>query len=238
MSRIAEEQIYIRLNGRKDHAAMVRMAAGGCQEILTLQQEVAAQIEPRGSYFALSEAEVLEILNGSGLAVGVRVDGRLIAFCFALFPGFRSDNLGRDFGMTAAELEQVAHLEAAVVHPDYRGNAFAKKMAGFLVAEIREAKRWRYVMNTVSPFNIPSLKTTLALGLLIQKLKVKYNDVLRYIFCLDLKKPVSIDMQSVIRVSANDLPRQQKLLANGYYGFRLENQAGDTIILYGKDALR
>lgn len=238
MSRMERERIYNRLDGREYGSEMTRLDRSCCREILALQQEVAGRIETTGSYFALSEAEVMAILDGAGLAVGVRVGGGLVAFCTALFPGLRSDNLGRDLELTEAALAQVAHLEAAAVHPDYRGNGLQKKIAGFLLDQIREAKQWRYVMNTVSPVNIPSLKTTLALGLLIIKLKVKYNGVLRYIFCLDLVKPVSIDVRSVIRVFAQDTSRQAELLGNGYYGFALESGAGGAIILYGREALQ
>jgi GNAT superfamily N-acetyltransferase len=180
----------------------------------------------------------MAILAGSGLAVGVRAEGRLVAFCTALFPGPRGDNLGRDLGLPVAELGGVAHLEAAVVHPDYRGNALQKKMAGFLVAEIRDAKRWRYVINTVAPLNIPSLKTTVTLGLLIVKLKVKYNDLLRYICCRDLVKPADIAAWSVIHSDVGDLARQGELLASGYYGFDLESRADGAVILFGKEALQ
>jgi ribosomal protein S18 acetylase RimI-like enzyme len=238
MDLIETVSVTNRRDGRESVAELIRLDAGCVREILILQQEVAGGITVAGSYCALSAAELRVILEGPGLAVGVRAEGRLVAFCTALFPGLRPDNLGRDLGLPQAELGAVAHLEAAVVHPDYRGNALQKKMAGLLVAAIRDAKRWRYVTNTVAPFNIPSLKTTVALGLLIVKLKVKYNEVLRYICCRDLVEPIRIAAGSVIRSDAGDLEGQRKLLAGGYYGFDLENQADGTVILFGKEALQ
>ncbi|MGD9156386.1 MAG: GNAT family N-acetyltransferase [Bacillota bacterium] len=237
MNLIETIPIRDRRNGREYAAELIRLDAGCLREILSLQQEVNCQIVVTGSYCALSAVELIAILEGPGLAVGVRVEGRLVAFCAALFPGPRTDNLGRDLGLSQAELGAVAHLEAAVVHPDYRGNALQKKMAGLLVAEIRDAKCWRYVTNTVAPFNIPSLKTTVALGLLIVKLKVKYNEVLRYICRRDLVEPVRIAAGSVICSEAGDLARQRKLLASGYYGFDLESRADGAVILFGKEAL-
>ena len=243
MDRVDAGRLQNRLTGQEEAWEMIRLDAGCCPEILSLQHRVAAQIALPGSYYALSEAEVMAILaGGSGRAVGVRVGAQLIAFCFVLFPGAREDNLGRDLGLPGAELEQVAHLEAAVVHPAFRGNALQQKMAAYLAAGIGAAGRWRYLMNTVAPLNTPSLKTTLALGLLIWKLKVKYNDVWRYVFCNDLVKPVRIDAANVIRISAADFGAQQEVLASGYYGFDLESRAdgrtGAAVILYGKEAFR
>jgi hypothetical protein len=238
MNLIETVPVRKRRDGREYAVELIRLDVGCIREILTLQQEVTSQISIAGSYYALSAAELMTILKGPGLAVGARAEGRLVAFCTALFPGPRTDNLGRDLGLSLAELGTVAHLEAAVVHPDYRGNALQKTMAGLLVTEIRNAKRWRYVTNTVAPFNIPSLKTTVALGLLIVKLEVKYNDVLRYICCRDLVKLVGIDARSVIRCDVGDLARQRKLLASGYYGFELENRADGAVILFGKEALQ
>jgi hypothetical protein len=237
MNLIETLPIRVRRDGREAVAELIRLDAGCLREMLTLQQEVADRIILTDSYCTLSAAELMTILEGPGLAVGVRAVGQLVAFCTALFPGARADNLGRDLGLPEAELGAVAHLEAAVVHPDYRGNALQKKMAGLLVTQIRDAKRWRYVTNTVAPLNIPSLKTTLALGLLIVRLKMKYNDVFRYICCRDLEKPVGIASQSIVRSDAGDLASQLELLQSGYCGFDLERRLDGAAILFGKEAL-
>ena len=68
-----------------------------------------------------------EILRHERSVIGVTTEEGLIAFSMIRIPGLAHDNLGRDINLPEEELCKVAHLQAAAVHPAYRGNGSAAK---------------------------------------------------------------------------------------------------------------
>lgn len=213
---------------------MCLLEENNIEEILNFQHEVLSTLENSEVCVYLSEFEVREILNGLGIMVGIYVNNTLAAYGTSLFPGEREDNLGRDINLTDEELMKVAHLESVAVHPAYRGNSLQMKIAHYLIKKVNEDGRCNYLMNTISPYNLPSLKITISLGFIIRKLYIKYGGVLRYLLFNDLRSPVKIDKETIITVMASDLEKQKELLQMGYYGISFEKTSDSANILFGK----
>ena len=79
-------------------------------------------------------------------------------------------------------LMAVAHIESAAVRAEYRGNGIQKKLIEYACDYLcRKCGNIRYAMATVSPDNIPSLKSFEKAGFKIMLTKEKYGGKLRHI---------------------------------------------------------
>ncbi|MDQ0245010.1 GNAT superfamily N-acetyltransferase [Bacillus fengqiuensis] len=205
------------------------------QQILRLQESVIESLEQKAVLQPLTLEEFQYILEGNGLMIGAFVKGELIAFRALLVPPIDQEgHLGRDFGLTEEELQQVIYQEISNVHPDYRGNGLQKKLAVLIMKELREMnKAYIYVCCTVAPFNIPSLKDKFEQGMEIVSLKEKYDGLLRYTFM----KKIDEDKQrgtGITTIKMSDTAGQQALLKEGWSGFQMENRDGVYVVHYWK----
>lgn len=190
-------------------------------------------IEDSEHYAPLSSAEIGHIMT-NGLVVGVFVLNHLIGFHAAYFPGDSIDNLGRDIGLTTKQQKNVYHLEAVYIIPEYRGNGLQMKMAFTLIQLIKNLGSYRYLCETVSPYNVTSLENIFAVNAFIVKLAYKYGHQLRYIFYQDTLQPLVIDEATSITVPILDHQKQMALLAAGYLGYHLIKNMNDSFVLYAK----
>ncbi len=113
--------------------------------------------------------------------VACEKDGTIIGSFLFRYPKHAGDNLGRDIGMKEEELEQVVHMESAVVLPKYRGNHLQEKMLRYGETLI-DKNQYHYFMATVSPNNPASYLTFEKCGYTFIKTKAKYGGLLRRIY--------------------------------------------------------
>lgn len=103
-----------------------------------------------------------------------------------IFPGEAEDNLARDMSLKGY-LMAVAHIESAAVRAESRGNGIQKKLIEYACDYLcRKCGNIRYAMATVSPDNIPSLKSFEKAGFKIMLTKEKYGGKLRHILMREI----------------------------------------------------
>lgn len=201
------------------------------QVIQALQQDVCAALEDPNILQPLSEAELVHILRGNGVMLGVFVEERLVAFRALLKPEVNEEeHLGLDVG--AADLSKVLYQEISNVHPDYRGHGLQKLMAGWIMKEV-DMTQFDWVCATVMPYNIASLKDKFAQGMYVYALKLKYGGKLRYVFGKHLHTPCSLGKRQVT-VAMGDTETQQQLLEEGFIGTSMEPAGDDWLVVYKK----
>ncbi|SHJ13675.1 GNAT family N-acetyltransferase [Lutispora thermophila] len=192
-------------------------------EIVDLQNEVASCLK-NPETFAMDSREFIlnEVLHkDKGRAIGVFAHNRLIAFRTVSFPGMSQSNMGRELGLSEGELEHVVHLEATVVHPEYRGNKLQAKMMKHTF-NIVYRMGYYHVLCTVSPFNYPSLKNVIDGGLVIKALGQRegpYNGKWRFLLHRDLRYTATKEYRCSIEVENEKLHKQKEILNKGYEGF-------------------
>ena len=93
----------------------------------------------------------------------------------------REENLGLDVGLRDDELDQVGQLEIAMASPDFRGYHMHSRMCSVCVDLFKQDGRTRFILSTVSPRNLPSLKALQSAGLQPLVEKEKYGGKLRYV---------------------------------------------------------
>lgn len=202
-------------------------------QILTLQKTVVDALPDKEALQPLTVEEFQNILKGNGVLVGVFVEDRLIAFRALLIPDMDDQDLAKDIGLSdEADLKRVCYQEISNVHPDFRGYGFQKKMAS-IIMKLIDTSQFDYVLATVMPYNIPSIKDKFHQGMHIAAVKEKYGGKLRYIFFKPLHKELPLAEESVF-CSMGDIEGQKHLLNNGYVGVALKQQGDDWLVEYKK----
>ena len=205
-------------------------------QILYLQDIVLKNLSDTASYY-IEPVEFfrkqLIIENG---AVGLFKEGQLVGFNMASFPGKDEENLGIDIGINQGELLQVAQFGPAAVHPEHRkkgilGKAVEKHL------NILEKSGYRHVCFTVAPNNYPTIRATMVHGFVVKKLKIKFNNLLRYIFHLDFKSRFKQPKYSV-RIPNTDIESQKFIFSLGFYGYNVLKNDNDFDIVFGHDAIK
>ncbi len=191
-------------------------------------------LQDTSAYYPLTEDEVAMLLGERGVSLGAFSDeGELIGYAAAYFPGSSPDNLGLDLGLCSDRLLQVAHLEAGLVSPFYRGRGWQRRLYQELIKGLIAQGKYRYILSTVACNNYPALHNSLRLKLYITELREKYGNMLRYVLFRDIKEPININPASVISCRHTDIELQHRLIRQGYYGFDVKYNTDSLVIYYG-----
>lgn len=199
-------------------------------EILSLQVDTIASIDMPDSLQPLSDDEVDVILSGKGLVVGVYSNEALVAFRVLLEPPLDDEHLGLDIGLKNQQLSECIYQEISIVHPHFRGMGLQQLMGQLLMKEVKE-KNYGFVLATVAPFNIPSLKDKFSHGLEIAALKFKYGGMLRYIFVKDLKLDSEFGKREQL-IPMENIEKQQAVLDSGWRGVGIQCIRDEWFVVY------
>ena len=90
-----------------------------------------------------------------------------VGFFMAAAPGLGKNNLGHYLGFTPEELKGTLMMDSAAVLPDYQGFGIMGMM--FARAVEMGAAAYSYLMGTVAPGNIPSLRNFEKNGFTLRK---------------------------------------------------------------------
>lgn len=223
---------HIPLHGEEKNAYLRYLTTSDLPDILNLQTIVYEDLEDKKRLETLDEKEFRTILEGEPLMVGIFHREKLIAFRAFLNPDHDEEGLGRDIGLTEEDYTQIIYSEISNVHPDYRGNHLQTKMGNVIMERLNQSS-FRYILATVAPGNIPSMKDKFALGMQIYKVKEKYGGKLRYIFCKDLESnDVGAKQQKEIHMK--DIDNQAKLMEEGFIGTGMKKIDNAWMVIYQK----
>lgn len=210
------------------------------ENMVELQNLVAAGLKNPQTFVVDSKEFILtQVLDdGMGRAIGVFAEGRLVAFRTITFSGNDEYHLGRELNIPEDELDYVVHLEATVVHPEFRGNRLQAKMMTHTF-DIIDKLGYYHVCCTIHPFNYPSLKNVMDSGLAIEALDRRvgsYEGKWRFLLHRDMRQNDAQQYKNCIEIENGRIRQQQELLDKGYVGFLLirDNYAKEEFkIRYG-----
>lgn len=107
------------------------------------------------------------------------------AFLIVRFPGSADDNLGEYLHLEGEDMAKVAHLETAVVSEKFRGMHLQYRL--FKKAEeMLNGSEYKYLMATVHPDNVYSLRNMEELGCEKAAEVLKYGGKRRLVMCKKL----------------------------------------------------
>lgn len=219
--------------------------ADSLADLLELQNVIAANLPCPEIFMLHDDLYLREIMRHERSVIGVTTEEGLIAFSMIRIPGLAHDNLGRDINLPEEKLSKVAHLQAAAVHPAYRGNGLQRKLT-FAHLGVIEEMGYEHVCCTVSPKNPVSLRNYLSCGLAIEGLRPKMHGWWRFILhknirrdnCTDLEGAVDMNVsgkqkeESRIRIS--DIEGQLDLLRRGSKGYKISSLSDGVNVFYAK----
>jgi ribosomal protein S18 acetylase RimI-like enzyme len=200
-------------------------------EIVALQNIIYRSL-PDQEIFKRSTADFIrDLFRVERSILGVLTIEGLVAYSMINFPGKSKENLGRDISLSDIELKKVAHLQAIVVHPSYRGNSLQARMAHHHLKIIRN-NCYKHVCCTVSPKNPISLKNIMSCGFVIRGLKPKFGGYMRYILYKNFDYYLQNKSEKFV-LMGNDITGQINLLNQGYQGFEMELIPNGFKVSYG-----
>ena len=196
-------------------------ADGDAQQIHALMRYVYEELEDKSLYVCDDLEFVRTHIAQRGFAVmACTKEGELAAALICRYPMAEKDNLGRELGLSEAELLRIAHMESAVVAPAYRGNGLQCQMIRY-AEKIMDAGRFLYFLATVSPDNPASCRSLEKCGYTPVKAAEKYGGLVRRVYCKKAgavnsanEDPAPMDAGSCFSVSGQELllsaaPKQQ-----------------------------
>ncbi len=224
------------MNGTLGECFIVRtLHRADLEQLLTLQRNVLLDLQNVDLFVPLSTLEFECMLQDQGMVIGCYLEGELIAFHSFFYPKESADNLGIDLDFDHKQLLQVAHLEATCVHPRHRGLGLQTKLTTILLNEMKTRGEYRYILQTVAPDNIASIKSTFKSGLSLVRYKHKYGGKKRFIFALDLVSPSVFDLsdRTTLKIDAS-MEQYETRFIQGYSGRELEVIDGELHIQFIK----
>lgn len=216
----------------QDKYIMRTIAEGELETAVKLQKYVYEQLPDKQVLYMDSYEEMLSDMQNGAKIIGVfNKEEEMIAYRYIGFPGAAEKNLGIDIKLPEEELTKVAHLEATVVHPDYRGNSLQSITLQQSIPFIRETG-YSHVLCTVSPQNVYSLFNIIKNGLRIKALKKKYgtdkdgkDGMWRFILHRNLEPKAAKKTSSLLSIPLGDLEHQKKLISEGFVGLWLYKES-------------
>lgn len=195
----------------------VQMEPDDLPQIIICKNEI-IKTAPSNIFIPPSDPYIFKILNGYGRTLGLIYCNKLIAIASVVFPKTGRHNLGRYLKFDNLLLNQVAQFEHGFVLENYRGHGLLKIL---LVEHLEYIKTmYSYFLSTVSPYNIPSLKSGFGIGQLI-KSHICYHGFERYILYKNISGVYSL--KKVFK--CKDIEKLDIYLSNGYvavYSFEEE----------------
>lgn len=151
-------------------------------EIHSVMQEVYEQLDNKTLYVCDDLEYVKSHIKDAGFAViACNKYSKIVGSFIFRYPGLSEDNLGRDIGINENRLNQVVHMESAVVLPKYRGRGLQLAMLKY-AEELIDKSKYKYLMATVSPNNPWSYNSFEKNGYELKVTKEKYGGLMRRIY--------------------------------------------------------
>lgn len=209
----------------------VQMEPDDLYHIIICKNEITKET-PLNLFIPPSDAYISKILNGYGRTLGLLHSNKLIAVASVVFPKTGKHNLGNYLAFDDLLLNQVAQFEHGFVLSNYRGHGLLKILLAEQLKYIET--KYSFFLSTVSPYNIPSLKSGFGIGQVI-KSHIYYHGFERYV----LYKKISNKCSFVNAIKCNTIEKLDFYLSKGYvavYSFQdacylmiLEEESYETI---------
>jgi len=170
-------------------------------------------------------------LANEGIVLGVRAENQLI--CVRILT-FNRHTISEYKDILEEKLYgSVACSDGCIVENLYRGNNL-QQLTWFMMEPLLHGK-YDYIVATVSPKNIVSLKNLLACGFMIIARANMYGNFDRFILAKKLSKAMSIRTAAHAEINIHDCTRMMDLFSKGYVGYKMKHKSTGVYILLGEE---
>lgn len=196
-------------------------------DVMALQSQVYEDLQDKMILETIDRPEFVEMIEQEFI-IGVYIEEELKAIRAMYIPPLDDpEHLAEDGGVT--DRTEVIYSEISFIHPASRGQGLQTKLGRQLIERVRADGRFRHVLTTVLPTNIPSLKDKFRLGFKIVNTRIMYGGKYRHVLQLDLNEPLEASGEK----KTVNYKNIEWMLENGknYIGFNFD---GENIDYYVK----
>ena len=168
-------------NNKDEDLKLKELDLSYLDEIMELQSTIVKGIENNEWYCAVSKDEFKSYFSEGKKVLGyLNEKDELVALGIYIKNGYDKENYGYDIGLEGEDLLEVAQIEVTIVLDEYRGNKLQRILCEN-IEELAKKDKMRILAATASPYNIYSVKNFENLGYSIEKDKIKYGGMRRYV---------------------------------------------------------
>ncbi len=171
---------------------------------------------PTGFFNMPSDKTLIDCLT-SQLSIVARFDNKIAGVRLTYLPGIANCNHGIDIGLSDAELNQVAQFHGTVIKLDMRSKGLGDYLVRTNSKQIID-NGYDYILVTVHPQNINSIKMFLRNEFSIRCLRTKYNGLPRYILSRERTNDDLKDDGEFELIELENLSLISSKLENGFVG--------------------
>lgn len=168
-------------NKKEEFLKLKELDLSYLDQIMELQSTIVQGIENKEWYCEVSKEEFKSYFSEGKKVLGyLNEEDKLVALGIYIKNGYDKDNYGYDIGLEGEDLLKVAQIEVTIVLDGYRGNKLQRILCEN-IEEIAKIDNMEILAATASPYNIYSVRNFENLGYRIEKDKIKYGGMRRYV---------------------------------------------------------
>jgi hypothetical protein len=199
------------------------------ERILQLQEEIYQGIEDKETFVKSEREEFEKFFNEN--------DGNVLGFCVEDegLVGYRINSFNQEninYYKNLLNLDdsrKMLYFDATIIRSDYRGNHLQRKAIRISLHYAMKNPDFRYAFSTVSPKNIPSMKSLLYNRVHIVKAKNIYGGKDRFIALYDRDSRVH-RKRNRIYVPVKDFKSVSEKLSEGYVGIHIKGTKDEYLL--------
>lgn len=173
-------------NGNIVNAKYKELDLSYIDKIIELQEIIMQDLEDKQLYAPTEREEFIEYFQKGAKIIGyLNEEEELIAMAVYIKKGYDKGNYGYDLDLEGENLLKVGQVESTVVRSDYRGNGLQRILCE-KIEDIAKNEKVKLLTSTASPYNKYSVNTFEKLGYKIEKEKIKYGGLRRYVLAKEL----------------------------------------------------
>lgn len=149
--------------------------------VMRLQETVCQQLEDPSLFVPTPREENADYLRLPHRIIGAFNRERLVAYCSLVFPGTAPNNHAWDLGWPPQRVEACGKVDSVVVDPAFRGLGLQRRLVRLALEEARSFLPQGFLLTTVSPRNVHSLRNMQSEGFTVLLQTQKYGGMDRLI---------------------------------------------------------
>ena len=178
MNHAPRPEPALRLCTPQDLDGLMRLQEAVCQGLTDPSLFVPTSREDNAGYLRLPHR-----------IIGAFAGERLVAYCSLVFPGAAPDNLGWDLGWPPQRVQACAMVDTVAVDAAFRGMGLQRNLVRRALEEARGFLPDTFLLTTVSPRNVHSLRNMQGEGFEILLQTQKYGGLDRLILGRPARSP-------------------------------------------------
>lgn len=197
------------------------------QRLINFQEKVYKTINDKDTFVKSREEEYEEFLGGGGKILGFMINNKLVGYRIISYNKEEIDHFAEMLKLDTNK--DMLYLDSTIIRKEYRGNHLQRKAIELSLKDAGNNANFKYAFATVSPKNIPSIKSLLYNKVYITKGRKIYGGKDRFICMYD--KDIEIkESREKLFMPLKQYENISNHLENGYMGIHIHNNDDEFLL--------